>query len=106
MRRATENETSDEFELHADRRTKQATDFIRIELDLAETFCKLALESHSPERARVHRLSARRALDAVFLALARVEVNGPELESIVTEIKKVKALLEVLEAGGSKAPGC
>jgi hypothetical protein len=105
VRRETRNGALEESEPQRDWHRKQAADFIRIELELAETFCKLALESHLPERARVHQTSARRALDAVFLALARVE-KGAELESTVTEIEKVKALLESLETGGSKLPGC
>jgi hypothetical protein len=81
-------------------------DFMRIELELADTFCKLALESHSPERARQHRLNARRALDGSFHALVKVNLSNEEMESMVTRIEEVKALLETLEAGGSTHPSC
>lgn len=106
MRRATPKEVWKPSELEKDRHNELAVDFIRIELELADTFCKLALESHSPERARQHRLNARRALDGAFHALAKTEIKEKELEGIITRIEEVKALLESIEAGGSTHPNC
>jgi hypothetical protein len=81
-------------------------DFIRIELELADTFCKLALESHSPERTRQHTFNARRALDAAFHALTKAEMQEKELEGMITRIEEVKALVESIEAGGRVHPSC
>jgi len=88
------------------RHSDMVADFIRIELELADTFCKLALEARSLERARQHRFNARRALDGAFHALIKVHMGKEEMESIVTRIEEVKALLESLEAGGSTHPSC
>ena len=46
-------------------------DFIRIELELADTFCKLALNSHSAEGTRQHEFNAHRALDGAMHTLGR-----------------------------------
>jgi cysteine sulfinate desulfinase/cysteine desulfurase-like protein len=92
--------------VHADSQNDAAANFITVKLELANIFCELALKCHSHERARQHRLDARRATDAAFHALIKVHMNKEEMESIVTRIEGVKALLESLEAGGSTHPSC
>jgi len=105
MRRPILNEISKATELEKQRYTDVTADFIRIELELADTFCSLALESHT-ERRQQHLFNARRALDGALHALAKVEIDEKELEPIITKIEEVKALLESLEAGGSTRPSC
>jgi len=106
MRRATLKEISKSNEVELERHNDIAADFVRIELELADTFCKLALESDSPEKTRQHRFNARRAMDAAFHALTKVEMKEKDLEGIITRIEEVKAVLESLEAGGSTHPSC
>jgi len=106
MRRAILNEISKSNEVELERHNDIAADFVRIELELADTFCKLALESNSPEKARQHRLNARRAMNAAFHTLTKVEMKEKELEGLITRIEEVKAVLESLEAGGSTHPSC
>jgi hypothetical protein len=81
-------------------------DFIRIELELADTFCKLALNSHSAERKRQYEFNAHRALEGAMNALTKVHLKEKEAEAIVTQIEEVKALLEVLETDGSARLKC
>ena len=81
-----------------------AADLIRINLELADTFCKLALDA--PERGREHRVDARRALDAAVHAFANINMEAKELDALITRIEEVKALLESLEAGGSTHSSC
>ncbi len=104
MRRAVVKEISKAND--SERQHNDIADFIRIELELADTFCKLALESHLPEKAWQHWMNARRAMDTAFHALAKVHRNEKELDGIVTRIEEVKAMLESLEAGGSRHPNC
>jgi hypothetical protein len=104
MRRATPETISTPDEAESERHGASAADFVRIELELADVFCKLALES--PERAQQHRVNARRATDAALHALTKVRMKEKELEGIITKIEEVKALLESLEAGGSSHPTC
>jgi hypothetical protein len=106
MKRATVKEILKPNESEGALRNASAVDSIRIELELADVFCKLALESHSPERAQQHRVNARRATDAALHALTKVQMKEKELEGIITKIEEVKALLESLEAGGSSHPTC
>lgn len=105
MRRAIVKEIAKANELEMQRHNDVAADFIRTELELADTFCNLALEC-PPERRQQHLFNAHRALDAAFHALAKVEMNEKELEGILAKIEEVKALLESLEGRGSARPNC
>jgi hypothetical protein len=106
MKRAPANDFGPADATNDQRHDDTGADFIRIELELADTFCKLALESHSPENARQHRFNARRAMDAAMHALGKVEVREKELGGIITKFEEVKAMLESLEAGGRSHPNC
>lgn len=81
-------------------------DFVRIELELADTFCKLAIDSHSGERKRQHEFSAHRALDKALHALTKLHLQEKEAEDLVTKIEEVKALLETVEANGNVGAKC
>ena len=106
MKRATVRETPQRDGVEREGDNALAADFVRIELELADTFCKLALESHSEEHRRHHRFNARRAMDAALDALTKVHMKEKELEGIVTKIEETKALVESLEAGGSSRLTC
>jgi hypothetical protein len=105
MRHSIFRQISKANELEGQRHNEVAGEFIRVELELADTFCNLALE-FSAERRQEHLFNARRALDAAFQALAKVEMNEKELEGIITKIEEVKALLESLEGRGTARPNC
>lgn len=106
MKRPPFKQISNEIRAELRRYEELRADFLRIELELADTFCKLALESHSPTRQREHRVNARRALDVAFDVLSKAKMEEEELERIVTRIEEIKAMLESLEAGGSAHPSC
>ena len=65
MRRAILKQLSKANELEEQRYTDAAADFIRIELELADTFCSLVLESRTGRQQ--HLFNARRALDVESL---------------------------------------
>ncbi len=88
------------------RREAIGLDFIKIELELADTFCKLALESRSLERKKQHEFSAHRALDAALHTLTKLHLKEGEAEPIVTQIEEVKTLLEAIETNGRSRPSC
>ena len=96
----------DEFDIERQRRQVLGTDFLRIQLELADTLCKLALESRSPERKKQHEFGAHRALDEALHNLTKLHLKEGEAEPIITQIEEVKALLEALEANGSAGPKC
>jgi vacuolar-type H+-ATPase subunit D/Vma8 len=81
-------------------------DFVRIELELADTFCELALQCHSTEHERQYVFNARRAMDMALDALTKVHIKEEELEGVVTKIEETKALLESLEKAGDSHPSC
>ena len=108
MRRAATRRVPqrDGIDIERQRSEMNRVDSIRIELELADTFCKLALNSHSAERKRQHEFNAHRALERAMQTLTTVHLKEKEAEQIVTQIEEVKALLEALEANGSAAPKC
>ncbi len=108
MRRAAARRVAqrDGIDIERQRSEMNRVDFIRIELELADTFCKLALNSHSAERKRQHEFNAHRALETALHTLTKVHLKEKETEQIVTQIEEVKALLEVLEANGSTGLKC
>jgi hypothetical protein len=108
MRRAATRRVPqrDGFDIETRRSEVIGTDFIRIELELADTFCKLALESHPPERKRQHEFNAHRALNAALHALTKLHLKKKEAEEIVMQIEEVKALLEALETNGGSPLNC
>jgi len=103
MKRAPQR---DELEIEMQRHQALGLDFITIELELADTFCKLALETDSRERKRQHEICAHRALNTALDTLTKLHLKEKETEKIVTQIEEVKALLEALEANGHSAPKC
>ena len=94
----------DDFDIERQRSETIGADFIRIELELADTFCKLALELIRRQSKRQHEFNAHRALDAAMHTLTKVHLKDKEAEEIVTQIEEVKALLGALEANGSSRP--
>ena len=89
--------TREELEAERARRKEVTADFIRIELELADTFCKLALESRSPERIKQNQFNAQRAIDTAMQSLARIQLNADEGEQIVIKLEEVKAMLDALK---------
>lgn len=96
----------DGIDIERQRREMIGTDFIRTELELADTFCKLALNSHSAERKRQHEFNAHRALEGAMHTLTKVHLKDKEAEGVVAQIEEVKTLLEALEANGSARLKC
>ena len=80
-------------------------DFIRIEIELADTLCKMALEMHTQERARHLRFDAHRAMDAALHALATVRINKKDRDVILTRLEEVKAVLDAVD-GNSPPASC
>jgi hypothetical protein len=108
MRRAATRRVPqrDGIDIERQRGETNRVDFIRIELELADTFCKLALNSHSPERKRQHEFNAHRALESALHTLTKVHLKDKETEQIVVQIEEVKALLETLEGNGRTCLKC
>jgi len=96
----------DEFEIDRQQRVAIRLDFVRIELELADTFCKMALETHSAERKRQLEFNAHRALDEALHTLTKLHLKESEAEAVVKQIEEVKALLEALETDGQSVPKC
>ncbi len=103
MRRVAPEATVDRPEI--ERESAQAKDFMRIKLELADTFCKLALEADSPANTRQYRVHARAAMDAALHSLTKAHMTEIEVEEILPQIEEIKALIESLEAGGGH-PNC
>ena len=66
-------------------------DFIKLELDLADTCCKLAVDSHSPETKRLYQSNARRILTGALNAMTKLKLDAKDIEDLAPRIEGVKA---------------
>ena len=97
MRRAAANRHA-EFK-PIDRKSYDALigDFVRIELELADTFCSLATQTRSPERARQHRLNARRATETAVKFLTTVHIDSEQCDKLLQKAASLNARLQTCE---------
>ena len=81
-------------------RTPAFVSFIRVELDSAITYCRLAEQSEciNPARVPVHLKNARGALDRVTRFMLRATLQGKEFDEITANAERLKFRLEALEA--------
>lgn len=102
-RRASAKKPLTISERERERRNDVELDFVRIEIELADTFSKMALEMHSQERAQQLRFNAHRAMDAALHALAEVRIEKKDRDAILTRLEEVKALLGTIDGNNSPA---
>lgn len=72
--------------------------FIIAELDLAITFCRIALTSRSVPRAARNVENAQRALDAVARMRQRIQLTHQEEKEVAEKISTLTSLLEQLKS--------
>jgi hypothetical protein len=74
-------------------RNAVTTDFVRTEVDLAETFCAIAANTSSPQRAERSREHALRALGGAARALTQVSMDERERATILRRIARIAKIL-------------
>jgi len=93
MRGTAQETEAERYKEVRERRNAVSVDFVRIELDLAETFCSLAANVSSPQKAVLSRMNARRALDGALRALSRVSMDERERAAILRRIARIAKIL-------------
>ncbi len=76
-----------------DKVNKAKVDVIKIDLDLAITFAKIARESEDKEAITRNQLNARRAYDSVTHYLSTAVLTQVEEENIKTKLEYLKNAL-------------
>jgi lipopolysaccharide biosynthesis regulator YciM len=71
-----------------------AANFARTEVDVAEIFCALAMNSRSPQRAERNRWHAQRALRAAVRALIHVSLDQRERVDTLRRAARIETLLK------------
>jgi hypothetical protein len=74
----------------------QEIGFVRVELRVGLTMCRLAMKSHSPDKARRNRVAARKAYDAVVRFMPRVGLTSDEATEISAKLARLKSELRQL----------
>ena len=68
-------------------------DFVRTEVDLAETFCAIAANTSSPQKAERSREHALRALGGAARAMSQVSIDEREHAAILRRIARIARIL-------------
>lgn len=68
-------------------------DFINTEIDLAETFCAVAGNASSWQKAQRNREHAQRALSSVLHFLSRVSLDEGDRAAILRRVARLENLL-------------
>lgn len=68
-------------------------DFVRTEVDLAETFCAIAANTSAPQKAERSREHALRALGAAARVLSQVSMDKRERATILRRIARIAKIL-------------
>ena len=72
-------------------------DFINSELELAATFCEVALGSSFPQGVERNRENAKRALESAEHALRKAHLTQTENATVLEKLKRVRELLGELQ---------
>ena len=94
--RAAKKPTFDEI-LAAEADFKRAgIDFLKIDVDTALTFARIALQSDTPEKRRRNRLNAQKGYDTVLRLLQKIPLTQSDAEFMVRKLEKLRSELHAL----------
>ena len=100
MRQTTHKPAAELYSGEREHRNTVTVDFIRTEVDLAETFCAIAANASSPQKAERSREHALRALGSAAPALSNVSMDERERAAILRRIARIATILHDSGPGG------
>ena len=100
MRHTTQKPAAELYSEEREHRNTVTVDFIRTEVDLAETFCAIAANTSSPQKAERSREHALRALGGAARALSRVSMDERERAAILRRVARITRILHDSGPGG------
>jgi len=79
-----------------------SAEFVRIELELAITFCEMALATEDPDKRRRNLQNAHRAYEVACRFANRIQMNqgesfrsGPDVSSLRALLARVRQMLRI-----------
>ena len=87
------NAAAELYREESEHRNAITIDFVRTEVDLAETFCALAANTSSPQKAERSRERALRALGGATHALSHVSMDERQRAAILRRIARIAKVL-------------
>ena len=93
MRDTIEQTAAKHYREEREHRNAVTIDFVRTEVDLAETFCAIAANTSSPQKAERSREHALDALGGAARALSQVSMDKRERATILRRIAKIAKIL-------------
>ena len=103
MRATTQQSATEHHAEESEHRYAVTIDFVRTEVDLAETFCAIAANTGSPQKAERSREHALRALGRAARALSQVSMDEREHATILRRIARIATILHDSGPGGVAA---
>ena len=103
MRNATEQSAPELYTEEHKHRNAGIVDFVRTEVDLAETFCALAANTSSSQKAERSREHALRALGGATRAMGHVFMDERERAAILRRVARVERILNDSSPSGITA---
>jgi hypothetical protein len=76
--------------------TRASTDFLKIDLETALTFCDIARKTDNQERQQRNRRAARKAYDTVLRFMRKTPVSAADSRKLESTIQRLKSELESL----------
>lgn len=103
MRHTTQKPAAELYKEEREHRNDVFVDFVRTEIDLAETFCALAANTSSLQKAQRSRENALRALGGATHALSHVSMDERQRAAILRRIARIATILNNSGPGGVSA---
>lgn len=100
MRHTMQKPAAELYREEREHRNDVFVDFVRTEIDLAETFCALAANASSPEKSQRSREHALHALGGAARALSQVSIDKRERAAILRRIARIAKVLHDSGSGG------
>jgi hypothetical protein len=88
--------TIDELLASRERMNRASTEFLKIDLETALTFVKIARQTCDSVRKARNRLAARKAYDTVAKLVAKVRLNDTDHQIVTDGLRELKKELEAL----------
>lgn len=73
-----------------------STDFLKVDIQTAFTFTRIALQTEDPVRKRRNRRSARTAYDTVLRLMGKIQLSESDARVLDSKLKRLKSELREL----------
>jgi hypothetical protein len=75
---------------------RKSADFLKVDIETALTFSRIALQSNDPDRKQRNRKNARKGYDTILRFLPKVPLETEDRDYLSTQMQELKANLQNL----------